>query len=103
MRDAWCVVREGLIAGGRWQTKRERRGVKRRTEIILAVAVLAGLAALSSVKRGGRGEAGKCSGGACCPLVPDLNVWPARLPAGTNFADTNSVVMASETVTNGQR
>ncbi len=83
---------------------REERDVKTRTQIIVVAAVLIGLAGLSSItKRGGRGETGKCSGGACCPLVPGLNTWPTGLPAGTNFAETNLAVTASGTITNGQR
>ncbi len=78
--------------------------MKTRTQIIVVAAVLTGLAALSSVtKRGGRAEPGKCSGGACCTLVPGLNTWPAGLASGTNVAETNAAVTASETITNGQR
>ncbi len=78
--------------------------MKRDGKILLAGAVLVRLVAFSAVKRAGRGETGMCSSrGACCPLVPGLNTWPTKLPAGTNFAETKPAVTASETVTNGQR
>ncbi len=77
--------------------------MKRDVKVVLVAALVIGVAAVFAMKRGGRGEAGKCGGGKCCPVLPGLNVWPTSLPAGTNVADTNSAVTASETVTNGQR
>ncbi len=77
--------------------------MKRDVKVVLVAALVIGVAAVSAMRRGGRGHGGKCGGGACCPTIPGLNVWSTSLPAGTNAADTNSAVTVSETVTNGQR
>jgi hypothetical protein len=76
--------------------------MKRRTEIIL-IGVVAVAAAVFAMKRGGRSECGSGGGGACCPWMSGLNVWPTNLPAGTNLANKNSALTASETSTNRQR
>ena len=76
--------------------------MKRRTEIIL-IGVVTVAAAVFAMKRGGRCDAGGRGGGACCPWMSGLNVWPTNLPAGTNLAGTNSALTASETITNRQR
>ena len=77
--------------------------MKRDLKVVLAAALVIGAAAVFAMKRGGGGNGGKCGGGKCCPVLPGLNVWSTSLRAGTNVADTNSAVTASETVTNGQR
>ena len=74
--------------------------MKRRSEIILAVAVLVGLVAFSAVKRGGRGEAGKCSGGACCPMLPGLNVWSTNSWGQAAATNAKPAAAVGETVTN---
>ncbi len=74
--------------------------MKRRSEIILAVAVLVGLVAFSAVKRGGRGETGKCSGGACCPLLPGLNVWSTNSWGQAAVTNAKPAAAVGETVTN---
>jgi len=76
--------------------------MKRRTEIIL-IGVVAVAAAVFAMKRGGGSACGSGGGGTCCPLLSGLNVWPTNLSAGTNVADTNSALTASETSTNRQR
>lgn len=61
--------------------------MKSRTKIILALAILLGVAALTSMRRGanpGRGA----NGGACCPLTSALNAKMAI--AGTNQISTNA-------------
>ena len=75
--------------------------MKRRTEII--VIVVAAAAAVFAMKRGGGSACGSGGGGTCCPQMAGLNVWPTVLPAGTNLANTNSALTASETITNRQR
>ncbi len=77
--------------------------MKRDGKIVLVGAVLVGLVAFSAVKRGGRGETGKCSGGACCPMLPGLKVWSTNSwgqAAGTNAKPAAAV---GETVTNRVR
>jgi len=61
--------------------------MKPRTQIILGIAVLLGVAALSSMKRGpnaGRAQ----NAGTCCPLMAALDAKPA--PATTNRITTNA-------------
>jgi hypothetical protein len=76
--------------------------MKRCTEIIL-IGVVAVAAAVFAMKRGGRSECGSSGGGACCPTMSGLNVWPSNSWTGTNLANTNSALTASETITNRQR
>ncbi len=76
--------------------------MKRRTEIIL-IGVVAVAAAVFAMKRGGRSECGSGGGGACCPWMPGLNVWPSNSWTETNLANTNSALTASEPITNRQR
>jgi hypothetical protein len=76
--------------------------MKRRTEIML-IGVVAVAAAVFAMKRGGRSECGSRGSGACCPWMCGLNVWPTNLPAGTNLANTNSALTASESITNRER
>jgi hypothetical protein len=62
--------------------------MKPRTQVILVVAVLLGVAALSSIKRGanpGRAQ----NGGACCPLMAALDVKPVAI--STNQITTNAL------------
>ncbi len=75
--------------------------MKTRTQIIVVAAVLIGLAALSSVtKRGGGGATGKCSGGACCPLLPGLNVWSTNSWGQAAATNAKPAAAVGETVTN---
>jgi hypothetical protein len=61
--------------------------MKPRTQIMLGVAVLLAMAALSSMKRGW--NAGRAQdAGACCPLMAALAAKPA--PAATNRITTNA-------------
>ena len=76
--------------------------MKRRTEIILIGAVAVAVAVFA-MKRGGGSACGSGGGGTCCPQMPGLNVWPMVLPAGTNLANTNAALTASESITNRQR
>jgi len=76
--------------------------MKRRTEIIV-IGVVAVAAAVFAMKRGGRSECGSGGGGACCPMMSGMNLWPTNLSAGTNLANTNSALTVSEAVTNRQR
>jgi len=62
--------------------------MKPRTQIILVGALLAGVAALSSVKRGARHDNASQSRGACCPFMPTLDGMP--LPSVTNGKTINS-------------
>jgi hypothetical protein len=64
---------------------------------MLIVGVLVGLAAVSSVKRGGRTSS--CTGGSCCLSVPGLNAlgtncWPG--PVATNHAVASAVTNAEK-------
>ena len=76
--------------------------MKRRTEIIV-IGVVAVAAAVFAMKRGGRSECGSGGGGACCPMMSGMNLWPTNLAAGTNLANTNSAQTASETINNRQQ
>ncbi len=78
--------------------------MKRRTQIILIAAVLAGVAAASSVKRGGHCDSGKCGGGgACCPMLSGLNMWSTN--AWAPGATTNGAAgkTGGEAMTNRER
>jgi hypothetical protein len=50
--------------------------MKPRTQIILFAALLAGLAALSSLRRGAESDSTARSSGACCPLMAALDAKP---------------------------
>jgi hypothetical protein len=62
--------------------------MKPRTQIILVGALLVGVAALSSMKRGARSDNGGWSCGACCPFLPAPGALP--LPSVTNGTTTNA-------------
>jgi hypothetical protein len=62
--------------------------MKPRTQIILLITVLLGVAALSSMKRGARSDADGRNSGACCPLIAALNAKPVAV--GTNQISTNA-------------
>ena len=74
--------------------------MKRDAKIILVGAVLVGLVAFSAVKRGGRRETGKCSGGACCPMLPGLNVWSTNSWGQAAATNAKAAAAVGETVTN---
>ncbi len=74
--------------------------MKKRTQIILAAAVLVGIVALSGAKRGDRSGGGKCSSGACCPMLPGLPVWSTNTCAENVTTNGAAAVESNETVTN---
>ena len=77
--------------------------MKRRTQIFLVGAVLVGAAAISSMKRGGRCDAGSRGGGACCPLMSGMNLWPTNSWVAVESTNGKPGLTASETITNRQR
>ena len=76
--------------------------MKRRTEMVL-IGVVAGVAVIFAMKHGAGPEGGRGGGRACCPTLSGLNLWPTNLPGGTNLANTNAALTASESITNRQR
>ena len=76
--------------------------MKRRTEIVV-IGVVALAAAVFAMKRGGKAEAGCTGGGACCPLLSGMNLWPTNSWTGSGTASTNSALTGSESITNRQR
>jgi hypothetical protein len=76
--------------------------MKRRTEIIL-IGVVAVAAAISSMKRGARCDAGSRGGGACCPILSGLNLWPTNPWVAVEATNGKPGVTASESITNRQR
>ncbi len=89
------------MADGKGNMMRETI-MKRRTELIVT-GVVALAAAVFAMKRGVKSEAGCAGGGACCPWMSGMNLWPTNPWTGTNVANTNSALTAGETITNGQR
>jgi hypothetical protein len=77
--------------------------MKRRTQVVLVGALLIGAAAISSMKRGGRCDAGSRGGGACCPLMSGLNLLPSNSWAAVESTNGKPGVTASESITNRQR
>jgi hypothetical protein len=75
--------------------------MKRRTEIIL-IGVVAVAAAISSMKRGARCDAGSRGGGACCPLMSGLNLWSTNSWA-VESTNGKPGLAAIESITNRQR
>ena len=76
--------------------------MKRRTEMVL-IGLVVGVAAILAMKRGAGPRGGSGGGRACCPTLSGLNLWPTKLPGGTNLANTNAALTASESITNRQR
>jgi hypothetical protein len=76
--------------------------MKRRTQIIVVGAVLVGAAAISSMKRGARCDAGSRGGGACCPLMSGLNLWSTNSWA-VESTNGKPGLAAIESITNRQR
>jgi hypothetical protein len=74
--------------------------MKRRTQIVLVGAFLVGAAAISSMKRGGRCDAGSRGGGACCPLMSGLNLWSTNPWVAVESTNRKAAVTAGETITN---
>jgi hypothetical protein len=66
--------------------------MKPRTQIILLLALLAGLAALSSLRRGADSGSTARSSGACCPLMAafDAKPVPSVKDSATNEPTTNA-------------
>jgi len=77
--------------------------MKRRTQIFLVGAVLVGMAAVSSVKRGARCDAGSGGGGACCPLMSGVNLLATNSWAAAECTNGKPELAASESITNRQR
>ena len=73
--------------------------MKRRTELIV-IGVVALAAAVFAMKRGGKSEAGCTGGGACCPWMSGINLWPTNPWTGTNVAKTNPALTGGESITN---
>ena len=73
--------------------------MKRRTELIV-IGVVALAAAVFAMKRGGKSEAGCTGGGACCPWMSGISLWPTNPWTGTNLVNTNSALTGSESITN---
>jgi hypothetical protein len=86
------------MADGKGKMMREAI-MKRRTELIV-IGVVALAAAVFAMKRGGKSEAGCTGGGACCPWMSGMNLWPTNPWTGTNVAKTNPAVTGSESITN---
>ena len=76
--------------------------MKRRTELIVIGVVALG-EAVFAMKRGGKSEAGCAGGGACCPWMSGMNLWPTNPWTGLGTAGTNAGATASGAVTNEQR
>jgi hypothetical protein len=74
--------------------------MKRRTEIIL-IGVVA--VAVFAMKRGGRCDAGGRGGGACCPWMSGVNLWPTNPWVAVESTNGKSGVTAGESITNRQR
>ena len=66
-------------------------------------ALLIGVAAVSTMERGGRGEAGKRGGGACCPMMSGMNLWPTNPGVAVGATNGKPGVAASESITYQQR
>ena len=73
--------------------------MKRRTEIIM-IGVVAVAAAVFTMKRGGRSECGSGGGGACCPLMSGMNLWPTNPWVAVESTNGKPGLTASETMTN---
>ena len=77
--------------------------MKQRTQIFLVGAVLLGVAAVSSVKRGARCDAGSGGGGACCPLMSGLNLLGTNSWATAVSTNGKPGLTAGESITNRQQ
>jgi hypothetical protein len=77
--------------------------MKRRAQIVLVGALLVGAAAISSMKRGARCDNGSRDGGACCPLMSGLNLWPTNGWAAVESTNGKAELAASASITNRQR
>ena len=73
--------------------------MKRRTEMVL-IGLVVGVAAILATKHGAGPEGRRGGGRACCPLMSGLSVWPTNPWTGTNLANTNAALTASESITN---
>ena len=74
--------------------------MKRRTQIVMVGALLVGAAAVSSMKRGARCDAGSWGGGACGPLVSGLNLWSTNSWAAVESTNGKPGLAAGESITN---
>ena len=89
------------MADGKGNMMRETI-MKKPTELIV-IGVVALAAAVFAMKRGGKSEAGCAGGGACCPWMSGMNLWPTNPWTGLGTANTNAGGAASGAVTKGQR
>ncbi len=73
--------------------------------ILLTIAAIGAItaAAVFAMKRGGKSEAGCAGGGACCPWMSGMNLWPTNPWTGLGTVGTNAAATASGAATNGQR
>ena len=76
--------------------------MKRRTEMVM-IGVVASVAVIFAMRHGAGPQGGSGGGRACCPTLSGLNLWPTNPWTGTNLANTNAALMASESITNRQR
>jgi hypothetical protein len=77
--------------------------MKRRTQIVLAGALLVGAAAISSMKPGACCDTGSSGGGACCPMMSGLNLLHSNSWVAVAATNKQPGVTASEAITHRQR
>jgi hypothetical protein len=77
--------------------------MKRRTQIVLVGAFLVGMAAMSSMKRGGRCDSSTQGRGACCPWMSGVNLLATNPWVAVESTNGKPGLTASESTTNRQQ
>ena len=81
---------------------RERRGMKRRTEMVI-IGVVVGVAMIFAMKYGAGPEGGGRGNRACCPLMSGVNLLATNSWAAAECTNGKPELAASESITNRQR